>query len=60
MLFRRKIYDKLKEWKLGAAGEKALPVEGARRAGKPTIAGEFGGRSIKVISGLISMMRRKS
>lgn len=47
MVFRRKIYDKLKEWKLGAAGEKALLVEGARRVGKSTVAEEFARREYK-------------
>lgn len=41
MIFRRKIYDKLLEWKKTARGEKALLIEGARRIGKSTIAEEF-------------------
>ena len=40
MIFQRKIYDKLLEWKkLG--GSEALMIEGARRVGKSTIVKEF-------------------
>ena len=42
MVFRRKIYDKLLQWKESSGGEKALLIEGARRIGKTTIAEEFG------------------
>ena len=41
MVFRRKIYDKLLDWKRGFSKEKALLVEGARRIGKSTIVEEF-------------------
>lgn len=41
MIFKRKIYDKLLEWKETSGGEKALMVEGARRIGKSTIVEEF-------------------
>lgn len=41
MIFKRKIYNKLKEWKDSAHGSKALLIEGARRIGKSTIAEEF-------------------
>ena len=41
MLFRRKIYDKLLEWKETSSGSKALMVEGARRIGKSTIVEAF-------------------
>ena len=44
MIFRRKIYDKLLEWKK-TAREKALLIEGARRIGKSTIAEEFAKRN---------------
>ena len=37
MIFRRKIYDMLLQWKEKSAGEKALMIEGARRIGKSTI-----------------------
>ena len=41
MLFRRKIYDVLLDWKSRTAGRKALLIEGARRVGKSTVAEEF-------------------
>ncbi|MBQ2743417.1 MAG: ATP-binding protein [Oscillospiraceae bacterium] len=41
-MFRRKIYDKLLEWKKEADGRTALLVEGARRIGKSTVVEEFG------------------
>lgn len=41
MIFKRKIYDKLLEWKAMSAGESALLLEGARRIGKSTIVEEF-------------------
>lgn len=47
MIFKRKIYDKLLEWKKTARGEKALLIEGARRIGKSTIAEEFGKHEYK-------------
>ena len=42
MIFKRKIYDKLLDWKENYSSEKALLIEGARRIGKSTIAEEFG------------------
>ena len=41
-MFRRKIYDKLVEWKEKSKGETALLIEGARRVGKTTISEYFG------------------
>jgi hypothetical protein len=41
MLFQRKIYEKLKEWKDISDGNSALLIEGCRRIGKSTIAEEF-------------------
>ena len=41
MVFKRKIYDKLLDWKEQAADEKALMIEGAKRVGKSTIVEEF-------------------
>jgi len=40
-IFKRKIYDKIKEWKEGSRGRYALLIEGARSIGKSTIAEEF-------------------
>ena len=39
--FKRKIYNKLLEWKNNSDGKTALLIEGARRIGKSTIALEF-------------------
>ena len=39
---RRKIYDRLVEWKRQTAGRRALLIDGARRVGKSFIAEEFG------------------
>ena len=39
---KRKIYDKLCDWKRTAKGTKALLIEGARRIGKSTVAEELG------------------
>ncbi len=47
MIFKRKIYDKLLEWKKTSRGEKALLIEGARRIGKSTIVEEFGKNEYK-------------
>lgn len=41
MIFKRKIYNKLVEWKRNSGGRTALLVEGARRIGKSTIVEEF-------------------
>ena len=39
--FKRKIYNKLVEWKENSNGKTALLIEGARRIGKSTIAEQF-------------------
>ena len=41
MIFKRKIYDKILDWKLKSRGHSALLIEGARRVGKSTVAEEF-------------------
>ena len=41
MIFERKLYSRLLEWKNTVKGTKALLIEGARRVGKSTIAEEF-------------------
>ena len=40
-MFRRKIYDRLLEWKRESDGRTALLIEGARRVGKSTIVEDF-------------------
>ena len=42
MEIKRKIYDKITEWKNQTQGTKALLIEGARRIGKSTVAEEIG------------------
>lgn len=44
MVFKRKVYDKLLEWKELSAGTSAVLLEGARRIGKSTIVEEFAKR----------------
>ena len=46
-MFKRKIYDKLLEWKNNSNGEKAILIEGARRIGKSTIVEEFAKNNYK-------------
>lgn len=41
MYFKRKIYNRLLEWKNESNGKSAVLIEGARRIGKSTIAEEF-------------------
>lgn len=41
-MFKRKIYDKLLEWKNNSNGATALLIEGARRIGKSTVVEHFG------------------
>ena len=40
-IFKRKIYDKLLQWKVERQGETAMLIEGARRVGKSTVAKLF-------------------
>lgn len=47
MVFQRKIYEKLLEWRKEASTEKALLIEGARRIGKSTIVEEFAKNEFK-------------
>lgn len=44
MIFKRKIYDTMLEWKRQANGGTALLIEGARRVGKSSIVEEFAKR----------------
>ena len=41
MFFKRKIYNKIKNWKDTSDGKTALLIEGARRIGKSTVVEEF-------------------
>ncbi len=44
MMFKRKIYDTMLDWKRQSCGSTALLVEGARRVGKSSIVEEFARR----------------
>lgn len=46
---KRKIYDRLLEWKEKDNGSCALLLDGARRVGKSYIAEQFGKMNIKAI-----------
>lgn len=41
-MYKRKIYNKLLEWKKEFDGNTAILIEGMRRIGKSTIVEEFG------------------
>jgi len=41
MIFKRKIYQDLLNWKNNNSGSTAILIEGARRVGKSTVVGEF-------------------
>ena len=41
-IFKRKLYQRLLEWKREEDGRTAILIEGARRVGKSTLAREFG------------------
>lgn len=47
MEIKRKIYDRILEWKQTCDGKKALLIEGARRIGKSTVAEEIGKNEYK-------------
>lgn len=40
-IFKRKLYDKLLDWKNNRKGKTAVMIEGARRVGKSTLAKQF-------------------
>lgn len=46
-MIKRKIYDKILDWKESAKGSKALLIEGARRIGKSTVVEEIGKKEYK-------------
>ena len=47
VVFKRKIYDEIKEWKDKYSNKYALLIKGARRVGKSTIAEEFAKKEFK-------------
>ena len=46
-IFKRKIYDKILEWKTNRSHKYSLLIRGARRVGKSTIAEEFAKKEFK-------------
>ena len=48
-VFKRKVYDKILQWKQESNGESALMIQGARRIGKSTIVEEFAKKRILVV-----------
>ena len=46
-MYRRKAYDRLKQWKESSGGRTSLLVTGARRVGKSSLAMEFGRREYR-------------
>lgn len=47
MIFKRKLYDKMLEWKQQWGGEYALLIKGARRVGKSTLVEQFAKKEYK-------------
>ena len=47
VIFKRKAYQKLLEWKRDSAGKTALLIEGARRIGKSTLVEQFAKKEYK-------------
>ena len=47
MIFKRKAYNKLIEWKDKSRGRATMLIEGARRIGKSTIVEEFAKNNYK-------------
>lgn len=47
MVFRRKLYDKMLQWKQMWQGKYALLINGARRVGKSTLVEEFAKKEYK-------------
>ncbi len=46
-IFKRKIYDRIVDWKHSSNGKTALLIKGARRVGKSTIVKEFAKKEYK-------------
>lgn len=57
-MIKRKIYQRIVDWKQSCNGTKALLIEGARRIGKSTVAEEIGKNEYKsyVIIGMRSFL----
>ena len=47
MIFKRKLYQKMLQWKIERNGSTALLIKGTRRVGKSTLAEEFAKQEYK-------------
>ena len=54
-IFKRKLYDRLLEWKRVQGGKSAIMIEGARRVGKSTLVEQFAKTNMSPISSSTSM-----
>ena len=57
LVFKRKIYDEIYEWKENRSDKYALLIKGARRVGKSTIAEEFEKKSLNRIFSLTLLIQ---
>lgn len=48
-MFRRKVTDELKKWKVQYTPGTAALIEGARRVGKSTVAEEFAKKKLQIL-----------
>ena len=55
-IFKRKLYDKMLDWKQSSQGRSALLIQGARRVGKSTIAEQFAKNEYESHIGISSMI----
>ena len=49
MIFKRKAYNKLLDWKNTSNGKTALLIEGARRIGKSTLVEDFAKKIVEEV-----------
>ena len=56
-VFKRKIYNEIREWKENRSDRYALLIKGARRVGKSTIAEEFAKKSLNRIFSLTLLIQ---
>jgi len=56
-IFKRKLYERMLNWKQTKDGKTALLIKGARRVGKSTIAEEFAKREYDSYSSCNSSIR---
>ena len=59
-MFKRKIYNKMQEWKKDSNGKTALLIEGARRIGKSTVVEEFAKNEYEIKDGYLTIKNSSS